>query len=775
MKKNYTLAVLFFMLCGWMSAQTFGAKDDFAIAPYPTSGQVKIIENIIANDSIGNQQATLDLVTLDVGNSPTPLVSVEPDGSVWLVPTALTNPGTYVINYWICSIENPNLCGQAEITVVVTACTLPPATLTDVVAPYCNQNGALTLADLPVYSNFYMTRNGELLENINISMLPDQIEVFGLSPGDYTFTIITPNNCQTETVAIDFPETCGLTLDIDGTYQDYNNDGVVSPGDLIHYTFAIGNSTDAPFTQVYVSAMSNINPLTLTGNPIASLGVGTTNNTAYTGVHVITQQDINYGSVTIPAMVVGTQNNFLISAFNAHTHTFGLTTGFTLNAFIDTNGNGTQEAGELSFPEGYYNYEINNDGNVHQLTAWNSVTLYEQNPANTYTFWVGIHQGYTQYFTVSATYSGLTVGSGLTTLNFPVTVTPYVDLEVSLWQDNAPPRPGFTFRQLIFVKNNGNEAITSGSVIYTKDPAVTITSISHPNAVLTPNGFTVPITYIEGFGAMSVFVTMQTPTIPTVALGDQFNSSVVVTLPPNDVNHANNSDSLTQELVGSYDPNDKSENHGGKILHSEFTADDVLTYTIRFENTGTANAVFVHVNDVLDDKLDETTVRMITASHPFVLDRVNNNLTWKFDAIDLPPSVENTEIGHGYITFQVKPKAGYAIGDIIENKADIFFDFNPAIVTDPVFTEFVSALAVSEFETDAFAVYPNPTNGIVHISLKDSNIESVHVTDVLGKTIHTQNVSAKNAKVDLTPLSKGMYFVKVKSAHTDKTVKIIKN
>ena len=109
-------------------------------------------------------------------------------------------------------------------------------------------------------------------------------------------------------------------------------------------------------------------------------------------------------------------------------------------------------------------------------------------------------------------------------------------------------------------------------------------------------------------------------------------------------------------IINAYDPNDKMESHGAEILHSSFTSEDYLYYTIRFENTGNASAINVRINDVLDSRLDENSIKMINASHAYVLDRVANNLTWKFDNIMLPVSVANTNIGKGYVMFKSETK-----------------------------------------------------------------------------------------------------------------------
>ena len=74
------------------------------------------------------------------------------------------------------------------------------------------------------------------------------------------------------------------------------------------------------------------------------------------------------------------------------------------------------------------------------------------------------------------------------------------------------------------------------------------------------------------------------------------------------------------------------------------------------------------------------------------------------------------------------------------------------------------------------SVYPNPTNSFVTISGKDNSqvIESVVITDFLGKTVQAKTVNMVTTKIDLSDLSNGIYFAKVKSGNNLSIVKIIK-
>lgn len=442
--------------------------------------------------------------------------------------------------------------------------------------------------------------------------------------------------------------------------------------------------------------------------------------------------------------------------------------GFELNAFLDSNNNGIQDNGEQNFPLGQFQYEVNNNGTVHNITAPTGVyNIYEINPANSYDVSYSINPAYSAMYNVTTpSYNDINVvvGAGMITYNFPVTVTqPYNDLAVTIVPLNAP-RPGFSYTNKIIYTNLGNQNITSGTLTFIKDADVTITSISQAGTTATTNGFTYNFTNLSPFEIRTIDVVMQVPTIPTVNAGDYLTNSASIAPLTGDIVPENNESSVSQMVINAYDPNDKSEAHGDKILHSSFSSADYLYYTIRFENTGNASAINVRVDDVLDAQLDESTVQMVSASHPYTLDRIGSNLSWKFDNIQLPVSVANSSIGKGYITFKVKPNAGFAIGDIIPNTAAIYFDFNPAIVTNTFTTEFTTTLGSSQFDANHFMVYPNPATSTVTISLHNTSemIEKVSVVDIMGKVVQTKsNVNSNQMILEVDAISKGMYLIEI--------------
>jgi len=80
---------------------------------------------------------------------------------------------------------------------------------------------------------------------------------------------------------------------------------------------------------------------------------------------------------------------------------------------------------------------------------------------------------------------------------------------------------------------------------------------------------------------------------------------------------------------------------------------------------------------------------------------------------------------------------------------------------------------VGQIYQHSLIIYPNPSNGIFEIkNIADiSNPTNISVADITGKTVYTQ--TQITSKVDLTHLKKGVYFVRVKTAESIYSQKIV--
>ncbi len=175
---------------------------------------------------------------------------------------------------------------------------------------------------------------------------------------------------------------------------------------------------------------------------------------------------------------------------------------------------------------------------------------------------------------------------------------------------------------------------------------------------------------------------------------------------------------LSSELLCAYDPNDKQVEPFGYGDENYTLFEDVLDYTIRFQNTGNDTAFNIVVRDTLDANLDLSSFSVIASSHQMnTLIREDSRIVeFTFDNILLVDSITNEPDSHGFIKYAIKGKEELNENTEIENTAGIYFDFNPPIVTNTVSNNMVSVLPVFghlEINNDDFdfgAVQPGSTS-----------------------------------------------------------------
>lgn len=150
-------------------------------------------------------------------------------------------------------------------------------------------------------------------------------------------------------------------------------------------------------------------------------------------------------------------------------------------------------------------------------------------------------------------------------------------------------------------------------------------------------------------------------------------------------NNSYSQSTTCRTIVGSYDPNDKlAVPVGYQTPHYiEPSTTEDIEYTIRFQNTGTDTAFTVVVKDTISSQLDLMSLNTMGISHGYIFSTEPGGVAvWTFPNINLPDSGTNSVLSNGFITYNIRQNAGLAEGTQILNKADIYFDMNPAIVTN---------------------------------------------------------------------------------------------
>jgi len=230
------------------------------------------------------------------------------------------------------------------------------------------------------------------------------------------------------------------------------------------------------------------------------------------------------------------------------------------------------------------------------------------------------------------------------------------------------------------------------------------------------------------------------------------------------------------EVVASYDPNDKTPTPLGYDVEHFISADDLIEYKVRFQNTGSDTAFKVVLRDQIDvDRFDITTVQSGVSSHPYQFEMFGNGmLQWTFDPIALVDSATNEDASIGFVKFKIEQKPSNLPGDLLENFVDIYFDYNEPVRTDTAFNTIESLkldLGVPYFHKESIelSVYPVPAQNWVSFELNKVPISDyqVVITDLQGRIVSLSNFSGLKTTIDVSNLTDGIYLYQLRSLKED--------
>ncbi len=350
----------------------------------------------------------------------------------------------------------------------------------------------------------------------------------------------------------------------------------------------------------------------------------------------------------------------------------------------------------------------------------------------------------------------LSIGSSSITggINFNDTLPGSMnDLRSILYSD--PIVPGFESTVSVVYRNDG--AITQNAELKVIiDPLVNFVSASiTPTTVSGDTLFYSLIAFPpDSVNIIDIIVSADS----TVVLGTSYSFISSINNTTADFNSSNNNDTLNGLVIGSFDPNDKSVNQPYYIKGTE-----ELTYKIRFQNTGTYFARKVVLTDSLSSYLDYSTLKFIDGSAPYSASlRPDGMLMISFNDIYLPDSSSNEPGSHGYFVYSVTPKASLAAGQIIKNRAKIYFDYNAPIITNTTFNKKGSPVAsIEEAKAEnSLSLYPNPSNSFVRVEFEKETNALITLNDVLGKTIFETEFRGNEISIPVSALDNGIYFLK---------------
>ncbi|PLY07396.1 MAG: hypothetical protein C0624_03645 [Desulfuromonas sp.] len=174
-------------------------------------------------------------------------------------------------------------------------------------------------------------------------------------------TIGTPplgdNVDDKDAVIVDLPQHPAMTLEKSGTFNDENGDGFADVGETITYSFSITNTGNVTLHNITLTDPN----ITILGGPLATLAVGASDSSTFSGSYVVTQADIDAG---FKYNLATADSNETDEVTDDHTTPLpqnpdiDLLKSYTSNA--DEDGSATISLGDTLT----YNFTVSNSGNV---------------------------------------------------------------------------------------------------------------------------------------------------------------------------------------------------------------------------------------------------------------------------------------------------------------------------------------------------------------------------------------------------------------------------
>ena len=432
------------------------------------------------------------------------------------------------------------------------------------------------------------------------------------------------------------------------------------------------------------------------------------------------------------------------------------------SVYLDANLNGTHDPAETKVPNALL--EIT-PGPLY--TSTNAIGDYAINlPAGNYKVNLKPIMYHPSVNPSNGSLGIISTGSGTLSSgnNFGVQTLPnQQDVRVQLHSN--PPVPGSQRDFWINYQNVGT-ATVSGTIELQFDPAYTLVNTYGGTA----NGNTITWNYtgLEPGDFGQAYATLNVST--TLPIGTAVNHSVHIGPISSDMAATDNLDTLILHCVSSYDPNDKQVSPAGEGPAGNIAlGTDDLTYTVRFQNTGTYYATDVIIRDTLDPDLNPLSIEVLGSRHPMSWHLNQNELVFEFRNIMLPDSNMDEPGSHGWVRYRIDPKAGLPLGTEFTNSAAIYFDFNAPVITNTTLNTFANlvGLAPALNMLNPLTIAPHPVGSKAILSFSNPAAEAHNFTlmDLNGKVVHhIKDITASDFVLDRSDLPAGTYIYRLDNA-----------
>lgn len=240
----------------------------------------------------------------------------------------------------------------------------------------------------------------------------------------------------------------------------------------------------------------------------------------------------------------------------------------------------------------------------------------------------------------------------------------------------------------------------------------------------------------------------------------------------------NNTDNLCVQIGVPFDPNSimiSSSLHpqNGLVNYLQTQPTDDFTYTICFQNTGSAFAHDVRIETIIDSHFNINSITPGSASANYSWLVIGNKLILQFNGIELADSNSNEPASHGFVRFKIQQASGNLYGTLIPEMANIYFDYLSPVATNNSVVELYQDLSIIN-EAPVFVsnlIFPNPAKNSFYLNCGEQT--NYLIQDLTGRTI-SKGIISKPTELNCSEWALGLYFVTLENTEGKQVKKLVK-
>ncbi|MEO8588864.1 MAG: T9SS type A sorting domain-containing protein [Flavobacteriales bacterium] len=368
-----------------------------------------------------------------------------------------------------------------------------------------------------------------------------------------------------------------------------------------------------------------------------------------------------------------------------------------------------------------------------------------------------------------------------TTQILDIGMAPDAPLDAMVSMGGSPMRPGMSASYWIQARNLTDAETGTVTLTVQLDPVLNYidasplpTSVVGGTITWTDPDFTMSTVFEQD----NFYISVSLPPDPLL-VGTVVSTIATLTSANSDADLSNNTITQNTTVTASLDPNDKIARTSTQQFDDVYLidADEWIDYTIRFQNTGTDTAFNVVITDTLPTTLDPTSLMVGAASHGMSWTVSGPGiLRFVFPDILLPDSTTNEAASHGLVTLRIKPHLPLTAGTVISNTANIYFDFNDPVITEPsvLVAEFSTGMEEAAVATPLLV--PNPAIDHIRLVMRKATPLgfSWAILSTDGRVVSSGRSIASEETIEINALARGTYLARIISTDRTYTLPFIK-